>query len=235
MLQQQLGIDPLDLDLMFLHHPEVFRLSVRQSIEPVVGYLRSQGLSGSALAYVLSHAPTVLSRSVEDELMPLCNFLREQMGNKAMGLVVRYPALLEASHGQLLTASQALYGAGAAQNEISFMIWRYPSLCVRLGDALELAEWLNAGKGDKALEAATAVAGGGNAASIERIEFRNAIAEELEHISSALVALKNALSEESAPGKPGLDTTASDRQLKRAVAAIEEYAIEDARLRNETT
>lgn len=224
-LQQQLGIEPLDLDLMSLHHPEVLMLSVRHCIEPVVGYLRSQGLSGSALAHVLARAPGVLGRSVEEEVMTLCNFLKANLGNKAMGLVVRYPELLEASHSEMAVASNSLRGAGATQEEVALMLWRYPELFMRLGESLETAQWSNIG--GRALEAA--VAGGGH--STESYGFHKAIAEELEHITSALGVLRNVVSEYKPAGEAGLAVPVSERQIKRAVAAVEEFSIEVARFR----
>lgn len=225
-LQQQLGIAPIDLDLMHLHHPEIFRLSVRHCIEPVVGYLRSQGLSGSALAHILARAPAVLGQSVEDEIMVLCNFLKDNLGNKAMGLVVRHPELLEASYSELAAASHGLRGAGATQEDVSLMLWRYPEMFLRLGEALITAQWSSTG--GKALELAAGADSSG--ASSESFEFRNAIAEELEHIASALGVLRNVVMENNPAGEAGLAVSVSERQIKRAVAAVEEFSIELARL-----
>ena len=137
-LQQQLGIHPLELDLLSLHHPEVFRLSVRHSIEPVVGYLRSQGLTGSALVHVISRAPGILSSSVEEHVMPLCNFLKEILGSRGMGALVRYPQIVETSPVVLQNGFEILKNVGgASEEECTFFLREYPELFVRYSTLIE--------------------------------------------------------------------------------------------------
>ena len=131
-LQEQIGISPIELDILSFQNPEVFQLSVRQNIEPVVGFLRSQGLTGSALAHIIAQAPGVLSRSVEDDVMPLCNLLKEVVGaSKGVGVLLRCPRLLvEIERGRDVEGARGVVGAlggrGATKEEIALFVWRYP-------------------------------------------------------------------------------------------------------------
>ncbi len=130
-LQQQIGIHPLELDLLSLHHPQVFRLSVRHSIEPVIQYLRSQGLTGSALAHVISRAPGVLSSSVEEQIMPLCTFLNNKLGTQGMAALLRYPQIVEIAPKVLENGFKVLTRAGASEEECGFFLRKFPELFVR--------------------------------------------------------------------------------------------------------
>jgi len=134
---QQIGIHPLELDLLSLHHPDVFRLSVRHSIEPVIQYLRSQGLTGSALAHVISRAPQVLSSSVEDQIMPLCTFLKDRLGPRGMGALLRYPHILETSPLVLQKGFEILECSGATTEECAFFLRKFPELFTRFSRVFE--------------------------------------------------------------------------------------------------
>lgn len=138
-LQEQVGVDPFDLDLLSLRRPEVFRLSVRHNIEPVTSLLRSRGLTGSALARVVAQAPGVLFTSVEDDLLPLCEFLKEELGVRGMGALVRHPHLAEAPAAALRRGAAALRAAGAAREETALMLWSYPDMFIGVGNAVAAA------------------------------------------------------------------------------------------------
>jgi mTERF len=130
-LQNEIGIHPLELDLLSLYHPEIFRLSVRHSIEPAIQFLRSQGLTGSALAQVISRAPGVLSSSVEEQVMPVCVFLNEKLGTQGMGALIRYPPIVEISPSVLRDGFEVLIGAGATQEECTFFLRKFSELFAR--------------------------------------------------------------------------------------------------------
>jgi hypothetical protein len=99
-LQEQIGLSEYDLDRMYYNKNHtstgvfggkkemvdnnddnngVFRLSVRHDIEPVVYYLRSIGITGSALVDLIVQKPLILGRSVEKVLIPLVDTLRDAM------------------------------------------------------------------------------------------------------------------------------------------------------------
>ncbi|KAL4532201.1 hypothetical protein Ndes2526B_g08833 [Nannochloris sp. 'desiccata'] len=134
---QQIGIHPLELDLLSLHHPDVFRVSVRHSIEPVIQYLRSQGLTGSALAQVISRAPGVLSSSVEDQIMPLCTFLKDRLGTRGMSALLRYPPIVEISPLVLQKGFEMMKGSGASDEECAFFLREFPELFARFSTVFE--------------------------------------------------------------------------------------------------
>lgn len=159
-LQEQVGVDPFDLDVLSLRRPEVFRLSVRHNIEPVTALLRSRGLTGSALARVIAQAPGVLFTSVEDDLLPLCEFLKEELGNRGMGALVRYPQLVETAPVTLRRGAAALKAAGAAQEDSALMLWAYPDLFVQVANAVAVAAERG---GSEAAVAAGETTPGGNA------------------------------------------------------------------------
>jgi hypothetical protein len=123
MLSEQVGISPRVLDAMAVRpeHRFIFRLSVRHSIEPVVSYLRSQGLTGSALALVLTQAPQMLARDVDEHLIPLCTFLKTYLGSRAMGALVNYPAIGEVSPIALQAAATTLLMADHAIHKASLV------------------------------------------------------------------------------------------------------------------
>jgi hypothetical protein len=130
------GLDDWQLDLLLQQHPQVFRLSVRHDIEPVVAFLRSQGLAGSALAEVLCACPAALGRPVEDHVMPLCAFLRGLLGSRSMGALLRHPPLLDAAPPALRAALAALLDAGAGRAAAAALLWDHPRLFLGLAQAL---------------------------------------------------------------------------------------------------
>lgn len=139
-LQEQVGIDPLDLDVMAMNHRYVYRLSVRHNIEPVVAYLRSQGLTGSALAHFLAGCPATLAKDVDDTLMPLCEFLRARLGDRAIGVLVKHPPLAEVAPSQLRAADQVLKAASVPEEHIVLLLWQFPDLFARLARAVHTAK-----------------------------------------------------------------------------------------------
>jgi hypothetical protein len=134
---QKLGIHPLELDLLSLHHPDIFRISVRHSIEPVIQYLRSQGLTGSALAQVICRAPRVLSSSVEDQIVPLCTFLTDNLGTRGMGALLRYPPIIEISPFVLQKGFEIMISSGAHVEECAFFLREFPELFTRFSIVFE--------------------------------------------------------------------------------------------------
>lgn len=162
-LVSRVGIDPVDLDVLALNHPEVFQLSVRHSIEPVTSFLRSQGITGSALASLVAWAPGVLSKDVENHLLPLCFFLREQLGNRGIGLLLRDPPLAESQVEKLRQATNLLHDVlGASRDDIADFLWRYPGAFRRLAETLRRDKYVNSIEGQEAMLVQLHEAVGGN-------------------------------------------------------------------------
>lgn len=67
-LRDQVGLSEHDLATFFdhTHAYEMRRLSVKQNVEPVVSYLRSIGIVGSALVDMIVREPLILRTSVDD-------------------------------------------------------------------------------------------------------------------------------------------------------------------------
>ena len=139
-LQEQVGISQIDLDVMEMRHRYVFRLSVRHGIDPVVSFLRSQGLTGSALAHFLSRSPTTLARDVDESLVPLVDVLQRTAGPaRGIGVLVRHPQLAEVPVGHIRAAAAGLDAAGASEDAVALLLWQYPDLYCRLAAAVAAA------------------------------------------------------------------------------------------------
>lgn len=71
-LKDQVGLSEHDIDSLFghaIHGYMIRRLSVKQNIEPIVLYLRSIGIIGSALVDMIVREPLILCTSVDDVYM----------------------------------------------------------------------------------------------------------------------------------------------------------------------
>jgi hypothetical protein len=155
-LKEQVGLDEYDIERMWQcgeYSGQVFRLSVRHQIEPVVKYLKSYGICGSGLHGILREYPSVLGMDVDKELMPMMEFLESVLEGRSPALLLRYPWILgyEADVLSRLRDDVVSKGHGPV---LSMFLWDYTELyckvaenweaCVREGRARELLVALDA-------------------------------------------------------------------------------------------
>lgn len=129
-LRKQIGLDDFDIQHMWLSEEDkhVFRLSVRHNIDPVVSYLKSQGVRGSALTWLIRKCPGVLRADVDDQLIPLMDFLVGELGDRGVGVLVRCPRLCAVPHAAVKGVCDMLAIAGADRLVIRSFLWHYPYL-----------------------------------------------------------------------------------------------------------
>jgi hypothetical protein len=168
-LQEQIGLSEYDLDRiyhsnhsstravvgdkkeMMIEHSNnnnnngVFRLSVRHDIEPVVYYLKSIGITGSALVDLIVQKPLILGRSVEQVLIPLVDTLRDAMddvhgtagdhnrhtmnttsNNRAPAVLLKCPRLaVDVDVEQVQRTIDALGGV-TGDGVVKVFLWEFP-------------------------------------------------------------------------------------------------------------
>jgi len=96
-LQEQIGLNEYDIERMWQcddYGGQVFRLSVRHQIEPVVKYLKSYGLCGRGLHTILREYPMILGMDVDKDLMPMIEFLESVLNGRGPAALLRYPWIL---------------------------------------------------------------------------------------------------------------------------------------------
>ena len=158
-LQEQIGLSEYDLDRIcnscYNNTPPghgdknmaennnadrrgVLRLSVRHDIEPVVYYLRSIGITGSALVDLIVQKPLILGRSVEHVLIPLLDTLHRAMddgydtsstssNNRAPAVLLKCPRLaVEVEVDQVQGAIDAIGALDGGDGLMRVFLWEFP-------------------------------------------------------------------------------------------------------------
>ena len=128
-LREQIGFTEYDVDRIWNSPVErhVFQLSVRNNIEPVVSYLKSLDITGSALVSILAEEPLILSKPVDDHIIPIVTWLFNVVGNQAPAVLLRCPNLILQVTPQQLGAMQVAVSAiQSGDGLLRHLVWEYP-------------------------------------------------------------------------------------------------------------
>jgi len=107
---EELGFRPSELEDMLSKFPGLLGLSVSQSIEPALMYLRSLGIPNEALREMACTCPRILALSVDEELEPTYSGLRSS-GLRTIEiatLLQKQPQVLERGPGGLAEFTEVL-------------------------------------------------------------------------------------------------------------------------------
>ena len=111
------------------------RTQVARDIEPVVSWLRAQGLSREQVAELVQHTPAVLSAGVEAQLEPLAGAIRAA-GGRPRDVLAAYPGLAAVPVAQLLGTRHVLRQLGVDDEEWALLLTHLPDLAAALAHAL---------------------------------------------------------------------------------------------------
>lgn len=128
-LREQVGMDPIDVDIVSMTHPSVVQASVRLNIEPVVACLRSHGVTGTALAQFLARYPSILLQDVDERVLPMCQFLIESVGrHRGMGVLLKYPEIAEVHPLKLKETAHILRDEVDSDDVVPMILLTMPSV-----------------------------------------------------------------------------------------------------------
>ena len=148
-LQEQVGLDPEDVQHLWDTAPHVFRLSVRHDIEPTILYLRSIGIHATALKMIVRANPHILGKEVEHHWLPLYTALHSIVGVDQQDDVCDWSDNYDGSNNENDDDSNNIDGKitsrakkATSMNMVAGVLIRHPRMATLTADVIRQAHYI---------------------------------------------------------------------------------------------